>query len=130
MSYSIPSDDQVADAIFSVMYRNSQVVSQGELVRLVNIELNKRGGEFRVSGERIRRIALNRELLTITIDYSKRDGDLPSICPVCKNEMSSTMNMTLDGDAIEVSRSCTVCPYTVGTKNRVPGRYTFSRKKR
>ena len=130
MTYSIPSDDQIADAVFAVMYRNAQVTSQNEMVRLVTNELNKRGGEFRISGERIRRVALNRDILQITIDYNKRDGELPSVCPVCRNEMSKVMNMTLDGDAIEVSRKCTVCPYTVGTKNRVPGRYTFTRKKR
>lgn len=130
MSYSIPSDDQVADAVFAVMYRNAQVVSQGEMVRLVNSELNKRGGDYRVSGERIRRIALNRDMLQISIDYNMNDGDLPDVCPVCRNGMSSTLNMTLDGNTIEVSRKCTVCPFTVGTRNRIPGRYTFTRKKR
>lgn len=130
MSYSIPDDDRLAEAIFVVMYRNQQVRSQREMVELVTADLNKNGDNYRVSGERIRRVALNRNLIQISIEYNDSEGELPDTCPVCRNPMSSSMNRTLDGDVIEVSRKCTVCPYSVGTSKRIPGRYTFIRKKK
>ena len=130
MTYSIPDDDRVADAVFAVMYRNAQVSSQSEMVRLVNIELNRKGGDYRASGERIRRVALNRDLVQITMDYNRRDGEIPESCPVCRNSLTPVMNRTLDGDEIEVERRCSVCSFSVGTKNRSPGRYIFTRKRR
>ena len=130
MPYSIPSDDRLAEAIFVVMYRNQQVVSQKEMAALVLKELEKDGTEYRVSGERIRRLAINRDMAQIVIDYNESDGDLPDVCPVCRNPLISVKNSTLDGGVIEVMRKCKVCPYSVGTVRRVPGRYTFLRKKR
>lgn len=130
MAYSIPDDDRVAEAIFVVMYRNQSVRSQREMIDLVSAELNKEGGDYRISGARIRRIAINRGLLQLSIEYNESEGELPGTCPVCNNEMRSVYNRTLDGDVIEITRKCTVCPYNVGAVKRMPGRYTFVRKKR
>lgn len=131
MSYHIPSDDRLSDAIFTVMYRNLQVRSQSELARLVRKELEKDENEYRVGEERIRMLAIKRGHVTITIDYHELDeADLPEICPVCKNPMMPIMNMTLDGETKELKRKCTVCPYTVGSKKRIPGRYTFTRPRK
>ena len=130
MSYRIPSDDRLAEAIFVVMYRNQQVVSQKEMAALVLKELEKDGESYRVSGERIRRLAVNRDMAQLVINYNETDGDLPDTCPVCRNTLTSVKNSTLDGDVVEIMRKCTRCPYSVGSVNRTPGRYTFVRKKR
>ena len=130
MSYRIPSDDKLAEAVFVVMYRNQQVVSQKEMAALVLTELEKDGEKYRVSGERIRRIAVNKDLAQLIIDYNESDGDLPDTCPVCRNPLTSVRNSTLDGGTIEIMRRCTRCPFSVGSVNRTPGRYTFVRKKR
>ena len=130
MSYRIPSDDRLAEAIFVVMYRNQQVVSQKAMAELVLKELEKDGETYRVSGERIRRLAVNRNMATLVIDYAERDGKIPETCPVCRNELISVKNSTLDGGVVEVMRKCTSCPYSVGSVNHTPGRYTFIRKKR
>ena len=130
MAYRIPSDDRLAEAIFVVMYRNQQVVSQKEMARLVLNELEKDGEQYRVSGERIRRLVVNRDMAALEIDYNECEGDLPDECPVCRNPMTSVKNSTLDGDVVEIMRKCTSCPYTVGSVMHLPGRYTFIRKKR
>lgn len=129
MAYSIPSDELLEDAIFSVMYRNNQVKSQREMVELVNIELAKKG-EYRASGERIRRLAIDRELVRLEIRYNEfDDSDLPDICPVCRNPMKSVYNKTLYDQTIEVKRKCSSCTYSVGKRKRMPGHYTFVRKR-
>ncbi|MFA5452780.1 MAG: hypothetical protein WC248_04345 [Candidatus Methanomethylophilaceae archaeon] len=131
MSYKIPDDDKLAEAIFVVMYRNQQVKSQSEMIAMVRMELSKSDENYRVSGERIRRVAINRKMLQLVIEYNKSNTiDLPDICPVCKNPLSSVMNTTLDGNTIEVNRKCTACPYSIGVKKHTPGRYTFIRKSR
>jgi len=131
MPYHIPDEDRLSDAIFSVMYRNQQIRSQKEFVMLVRKELEKDGNDYRVSEERARMTAIKRGLVTISIDYHEsEDSDLPDECPVCRNPMTPIMNMTLDGGSRELRRKCTVCPYTVGTKRMIPGRYTFVRPRR
>ena len=130
MSYRIPSDDKLAEAIFVVMYRNQQVVSQKTMAQLVLKELEKDGKSYRVGGERIRRLVVNRDMAQLVIDYNESDGDLPDVCPVCKNPLTSVKNSTLDGDVVEIMRKCTACPYSVGSSKHMPGRYTFVRKKR
>lgn len=130
MTYSIPSDEKVIDAIFYVMYRRPQVRSQREMVELVSNELNRSGGNYRISGQRIRRLAIKNDMLVLSISYNESEGELPTVCPVCGGGMTSVMNSTLDGRTIEVCRRCDVCPYTIGTTKHVPGRYSFSRKRR
>ena len=74
MSYRIPSEERLAEAVFVVMYRNQQVVSQRAMTELVQRELDKDGEGYRASGERIRRTAVNKGLVQLVIDYSGSSG--------------------------------------------------------
>lgn len=128
MQYKVPDEETVSSAIISVMNRNPHVETQNEFLRLVRKELSRSDEGYRVSGERIRRIGLERGIIKISIEYRGSDiEELPHICPVCKSAMSPVMNRSLDGEYVEIKRKCTVCPYTVGKTVLVPGRYVFSR---
>jgi hypothetical protein len=130
MPHKIPDEDTISDAIVSVMDRTPHIETQAEFLRLVRKELAKTDEEYRVSGERIRRIGVERGIVRISIDYRESDiGGLPNICPVCRNAMSPLMNRSLEGEYVEIKRKCTVCSYAVGKKMLMPGRYTFSRSK-
>ena len=132
MAYRIPSEERLSDAIFTVMYRNTQVRSQAELAKLVRKELAKDDDTYRVSEERIRMLAIKRNLVTISIEYNGKGSKtaLPDTCPVCKNPMVSIMNRTLDGESKELKRKCSACPYTVGSRKNVPGRYVFTKPRK
>lgn len=128
MSYKVPDEETVSSAIASVMSRTPHVETQKEFLRLVRKELSGIDEEYRVSGERIRRIGLERGIVKITIEYRESDAeDLPHICPVCRNALSSVMNRSLDGEKVEIKRKCPVCSYSVGKDVLVPGKYIFSR---
>ncbi|MDR0309207.1 MAG: hypothetical protein LBH88_00395 [Candidatus Methanoplasma sp.] len=128
MPYKVPDEDIVSNAIRTVMGRNPHIETQTEFLRLVRKELSKQDSEYRVSGERIRRIGVDKGLVKISIDYRESDiKDLPHICPVCRNALSSVKNRSLDGRTVEINRKCTVCPYTIGKEVLAPGRYAFSR---
>jgi len=129
--YSIPKDDRLADAIFTVMYRNNQVRSQSELARLVRKELDNDKKDYRVSEERIRTLAIRRGMASVHIDLHETDEtELPDTCPVCRHPMESVLNMTIYGKTTEVGRKCSGCPYSMGTRRRIPGRYVFTRPRR
>jgi hypothetical protein len=127
MPYRIPDNNTLSDSIEAVMKRHNHITTQRELASLVNKELSKEDPDYRASGERIRRLGIERDLLHLAIEYRETDiEDLPHICPVCGNAMSPITNMSLDGDVVEIKRRCTVCPYAVGKTLLVPGRYHFS----
>lgn len=130
MSLNIPSDERVEDAIFVVMYGNRAVESQRLLADLVRKELNKGLERFNISDERIRKIAINRDLVNVTISYNEAKGEMPSECPVCGNKIIEVKNSTLDGDTAVISRRCTKCPYSIGQVKRVPGKYVFTRRRK
>jgi len=132
MAYKIPTEERLSDAIFTVMYRNSQVRSQAELAKLVRKELSNGDEEYRVSEERVRLLAIKNKLVTISIEYNGKSSSLglPETCPVCRSPMTSVMNRTLDGENKELKRKCSACPYTVSTRKNVPGRYIFTRPRK
>jgi len=128
MAYRIPDDDRLEEAIIVVMGRDRQIRSQAAMTELVSRELRKECDDYRVSGERIRRIAIERGILKIEIEYNEHDGQSSAdVCPVCGNSMNIITNTTLDGRAADIGRQCTRCPYHTGIKKRTPGRYTFIR---
>ncbi|MDR1690792.1 MAG: hypothetical protein LBR42_02960, partial [Candidatus Methanoplasma sp.] len=128
MPYKVPDEDVVSAAIESVIRKTPHIETQAEFLRLVRKELSKECEDYRVSGERIRRMGLDRGIIRISIEYRESDiKDLPHICPVCRNAMSPVMNRSLEGEFVEIKRKCTVCPYVIGKDVLVPGRYVFSR---
>ncbi len=130
MAYKIPSENDVADALLIVMHKNPQVRSQRELTELVRKQLSLLDEGYRISGERIRRIGLNRGDIRVNIEYNTAKGKkLPDICPVCRNHISSIKNRTLDGGTIEIGRKCELCKFTTGPEASVPGRYLFTRRR-
>lgn len=130
MSYKIPDEDRVADALLVVMHKNPQVRSQRELITLVRKQLFSVDPDYRVSGERVRRIGINRSIMGVNMEYNSTNNlELPDICPVCRNTMVPIRNRTLDGGIIEVRRKCSVCLFTTGPNPTVPGRYYFTQKR-
>ncbi|AGI47268.1 hypothetical protein TALC_00257 [Thermoplasmatales archaeon BRNA1] len=125
----IPSEEEIVQAVRSVMTRKQRIESQRELFSLVKKELESvLGAKVRVSADRIRRIALSSRSAKVEIEYRETSKtSLPDICPVCGNAMSPVMNMNLDGNVTEVKRNCTVCAFSVANHIRVPGRYVFVR---
>ncbi|MCL2142772.1 MAG: hypothetical protein FWH44_00710 [Methanomassiliicoccaceae archaeon] len=126
--YRIPDDDRLERAIRTVLKKEGHIRSQAEMTAHVLKELRKEDEEYRVSGGRIRRVAIERNILRVDIDYNMQDDrSMPDVCPVCGYPMSTVSNSTLDGRESDIGRQCTRCPYQTGPKRRTPGRYTFSK---
>jgi len=128
MPYKIPNDDLLEEAVRAVIERDILVISQTTMTESVMKELNKGSDDYRVSGERIRRIAIEKGILRIDIEYNQHDDhSSPDVCPVCGYPMAAVSNTTLGGGSAMIGRRCTKCPYHTGMKRRSPGRYTFSK---
>ncbi len=129
MGYKIPSGEQVLTALRSVLSRRRIVNSQRRLRALVEKELQKED-DYRVGGVRLRRIALDADMVDLEIICRESDTRRSLIkCPVCGERLKKVKNLTVFGGTVTLGYKCPACPYWTGLKQRIPSRYIFTRKK-
>jgi len=129
MSYRIPKDDDIAKAIENCLSRSPRMRSLNVLTELVQTELMCVDETFRVSGERIRRVGVDRGLFDLEIHYAHSDGPpMYEVCPVCRGPLESVRNRTLDWKTVEISRDCRRCGYSAKSDATRPARYVITRK--
>jgi hypothetical protein len=126
MPYRIPPAKILSQSISEVIKDKGTVISQRKFTELVNANLRKKDAEYAATGERIRRMAIFKDVARLHIHY--RDTKEPSDhekCPVCRSETKEIRNQTLLGENIKLGFKCTKCPYWTGPNRRIPIRYTF-----
>ncbi len=125
--YRIPGEDDVARAISYVLSRYGTVRSQERLARMVTRVLGSTGTDYRVSGTRVRLIALKHRVAKVTVETREAENtELDIHCPVCGTMMSEVRNRTLDGKTTVIGYACPSCSYRTGNLPRRPQRYIFS----
>lgn len=128
MGYRVPSDEEVLGALTRVLSRERTVETQHRLRDAVLAELHLLDASYRVSGERVRQLAVRSRYVELEIETGVTDEDPPGACPVCGGEFQSVRNRTLDGKTVTIQWRCTRCPYRTGEDRRVPLRYVFHAK--
>ena len=132
MAYRIPDDELLVDAIVNVLLKNKTIDSQREICQLVVDELNRNAEiPYRVSGNRVRRLSLERGLVSLDIEYRETPaGDMPETCPVCGKALDPISNSTLEGGTAVVMMRCGSCGYKASARTSIPSKYTFNMKAR
>ena len=129
--YRIPSKDLVEDAVMNVLNEAYTIRSQTLFHRLVLTRLKNMDGEnYRLSAERLRRIAAGLDDIDLIIHC--REGERMNrrkICPVCGTRMENIQNSTLYGWKVNTGKTCPTCSYWTGTRRRIPIRYVFTIEK-
>ena len=131
MSYHIPSDDQIKNALEKVLKKFRTVHSQNRLKTLVTKELDTKKQKFGVTGGRLRNIAINSDF--VKLEIHSREGDPKKLmvkCPVCGGTLKRVKNLTIWGGEVTIEFRCPSCGYWTGKKKRVPTRYVFHLKKK
>ena len=131
MSYHFPSDEQIQSAIRRVLEKFRIVTSQKKLKKLVTNELNTKKKKFGLTGERLRKIAINSSF--VKLEIHSREGDpkkLLAKCPVCNNSLNRVKNLTIWGGEVTIEFRCSKCGYWTGKKKRIPTRYVFHLEKK
>ncbi len=130
MHYHIPSDEQVLNGLEKVLKEFRTVHSQNKLKRLVTKEITTKKKNFKISGSRLRNIAINSDF--VKLEIHTREGDpkkLMTKCPVCSSSLKRVKNLTIWGGEVTIEFSCKKCSYWTGKKKRIPTRYIFHLKK-
>ncbi len=130
MPYKIPDEDEIRKIVLRILKFYGMIESQTELLNEVKKHLRRLGEDYRISGKRLRRIAVRMPEIVMEIRYRNlnREVDSMETCPVCGEKMEKITNLTLEGDKIIVGFRCTFCPYWTGKKLRIPMRYIFRLK--
>ena len=124
--YHIPGEDDVAAAISYVLSRYGTVRSQRELARLVMRSLRNSDRNYRLSGTRVRQIALKHGVARIIVETREAgNSEMDIHCPVCGTLMQEIRNRTLDGKTVIIGYDCPACSYRSGIVQRRPQRYIF-----
>lgn len=129
MSYLIPSDDQIKDALKTILKKFRVVQSQNRLKNLVKKELDTKKQKYGITGSRIRNVAINSDF--IKLEIHSREGDPKKImnkCPVCNSVLKRVKNLTIWGGKVTIEFNCPNCSYWTGKKKRIPTRYVFHHK--
>jgi len=131
MSYCIPSDEQITEALNKVFKEFHVVQSQNKLRDLVTKELDTKKKKYGVSAKRLRIAAIKSGF--IKLDIHSRDGDPKKVlrkCPVCGFVLDKVKNLTIWGGEVTIEFYCRNCGYRTGKKKRIPTRYAFQLKKK
>ncbi len=125
--YRIPPEKDALDAIRNVMMARGIIHSQGRLRNLVERELAAVDKAYRISGQRVRMLAIQHGVVTVEIHFrdSERKANVYK-CPVCDGKLKMVHNKTIFGGTVTLAKECTRCPYWVGLKLHVPTRYVFT----
>ncbi len=130
MAYSVPSDEEIEDALRYVMRRLKGVNSLRKLRELVIKELQNTDPEYTVSSKRLRKLAVTAPFIHTEIYATRgeRKKSLKGRCPVCENKLETTKNETIFGGTVTLGYKCKRCPYWTTLKRRIPLRYNFEYK--
>jgi hypothetical protein len=129
MTYHIPSDSQVRNALRKVLKKAHTIPSQTLLKSLISEELNTKKKTYGISPQRLRLIAI--ESPFVSLEIQSREGDPKKSlthCPVCHHKLTQVKNLTIWGGVVTIQLHCKFCKYWTGKKKRVPTRYIFHYK--
>jgi hypothetical protein len=126
MSYRIPPAGILAEAITEALSDRPMVVSQQKLTAMVLKKLREKDPEYTATEERVRKLAIDRNLAKIEIHTREADErSRHGRCPVCSSKMRRIQNETVFGGTVTLGHKCTKCPYWTGMNRRIPICYVF-----
>ena len=126
MRYRIPSDKQVMKLLQKVLKKTPTIHSQTQLKQLIMEELKKKNETYKISQQRLRKLAIKNP--HVTLEIHSREGDPKKLlkgCPVCDHRLKQVKNLTIWGGVVTIEFQCPHCGYWTGKKKRIPTRYVF-----
>ncbi|MEA2054497.1 MAG: hypothetical protein U9O96_05205 [Candidatus Thermoplasmatota archaeon] len=124
MQYHIPSGEEIVVAIYKALKKHGTIDSQKKMRDMVMEELEVLDKKYRVSPQRVRKLAVRAGFIRMEIKSREGEGELVR-CPVCNSKLKKIKNFSLWGKEVIIGYRCTVCNYKSGVKRQVPTRYIF-----
>jgi len=124
MEYRVPTGEEIVVAIYKALKKHGTIDSQTKMRDMVMEELMMLDGKYRVSPQRVRKLAVRAGFIRMEIKSREGEGGLAR-CPVCGSKLKKIKNFSLWGKEVVVGYRCSVCNYKSGVKKQIPTRYIF-----
>ncbi|KAA0002829.1 MAG: hypothetical protein FE048_02930 [Thermoplasmata archaeon] len=124
MHYRIPKSEEVVIAIYKALKKYGTIDSQWKLREKVTNELKNLDEGYRVSIQRVRKLAVKAGFIKMEIKSREGEEEVTT-CPVCDSKLKKIKNISLWGKEVTIGYKCISCPYKSGKKKQVPTRYIF-----
>jgi len=124
MHYHVPASEEIVVAIYKALRKHGTIDSQTKMRDMVMEELMMLDGKYRVSPQRVRRLAVKSRFIKMEIKSREGKGEITK-CPVCNSKLKKIKNFSLWGKEVIIGYKCPVCNYKSGVKKQVPTRYIF-----
>lgn len=124
--YKIPKDEEIGDAIRSVLVKHKEVKSQSLFHKFVLKELKLKSPYYVASSFRIKHVAA-KVGVKIFIEKRKSQKEAKS-CFVCGGELFTLKVKNLMGTETSAGKKCRVCGFKMNKSHLAPRRYIFYHK--
>ncbi len=123
------SEEDIKNAIISVMKKYRKVKSQEDLAFLVVKELRKSYPRCLLSSQRVRVLALDTPDIRAKVLTKKSSRQKPEKCPACNSKLEGLYATNLSNKRVLVGLECEKCNYRGTLQSFAPFRYEFYLKK-
>lgn len=127
MKYKIPDGEMVTKAISEVLDEHREVFSQDSFHQMVQSKLRMDDKKYRVSAERLRRVASTMKNVGIRV-VKMRSRLEPKECFICSGELASFESVDLFGGRTPLGKRCKRCGFEMEKGRLAPRRYVFYRR--
>lgn len=122
--YKIPRKDEVGQAVLEVLGDYREVASQAMLHSLVLEKLRKENQFFKISPERVRKIATELDDVRVFVEKRKSPREAKR-CFICGEEMNWVEGKNLLGSSAKTGKMCPKCGFRIDRPGLEPRRYVF-----
>ncbi|MFQ6051349.1 MAG: hypothetical protein ACE5K4_06610 [Candidatus Hydrothermarchaeota archaeon] len=121
--YAIPDDRIIEKTLIEIMRRHKLIETQKELGRQVKKIIKEKNPKYRVSEERIKKIAALSPEIGIRVEMRRSKRKILR-CPCCKGELKEREIPNLFGGTSSLKK-CERCNFEILKDDKVPRKYSF-----
>ncbi len=125
--YRVPKDDEVGSAIRSTLEDYKEIGSQKLLHSLVLEKLKRENQFYKLSPERVKRIAASMPDVRVFIEKRKSPREAKK-CYICGHPLERIKVKDLFGNPTYIGKKCGECGFKIDKALLVPKRYLFFRR--
>lgn len=127
MMYRIPKNKDVSRSVLAVLKEHKEIGSQKLLHSFVLSKLRKENQFYKLSPERVKRIAASMPEVMVFVEKRKSAKDAGE-CFICGHPLEKIKVSDLFGNPTYIGKKCAECGFKIDKPGLAPRRYLFRRR--
>ena len=122
------TDEEIKQAILTVVKKHKRIKSQDDLVSLATKEMRKKAPQALLSGRHARILATEIPQVQVKVHTKTSVKNIPKKCPACEKTLKPLFAVNLARKRVQIGVKCEHCKYYGTLKQFAPFKYEFSWK--